>query len=267
MKEIRRLTVLGRYGYDSIPTITQFVADAALAASLDQDAIFHCQMAADEACTNIIEHAYGGSDAGNIEITCFVQPGTCTIQIVDHGVPFDPIGVPEPKTGAILDEIKPGGIGLHLMRHFMDDVRFEFTEQGNTLTMTKSASSPSGPAEPQDIPMQEERQGIWVVQPRGQLDAINVPHLEKIMVEMISQGRIWIVVDMEQVSYIASRGLKALVSAWREAGDAKGKLVLCAIIPRVLTIFETIGFTQIFDIYPSRDAAVAALAAQKAARE
>ena len=44
MHEIRRLTVLGRYGYDSIPTITQFVAEAATAASLDENEVFHCQI-------------------------------------------------------------------------------------------------------------------------------------------------------------------------------------------------------------------------------
>ncbi len=269
MHEIRRLTVLGRYGYDSIPTITQFVAEAARAASLDENEVFHCQMAVDEACTNVIEHAYGGQGAGNIEITCLVEPGSCVIEIVDHGKPFDPDSVPAPKLGARLDEIKPGGIGLHLMRRLMDEVRFEFTDQGNFLTMKKSSESQAVSSPSQGVVVREAQRGadIWLVQPRDRLDAASAPELEKSLVELLRQERHWIVVDMAEVSYISSRGLKALVSAWRTAGDERGKLVLCAIIPRVLSIFDTVGFTQIFEIYPSRDAALSAIAAEKASRE
>jgi serine/threonine-protein kinase RsbW len=60
MAEVRRLTVRGRY--DCIPGITSFVGEAASAAGLNDDEAFHCRMAVDEACTNIIEHAYGGED-------------------------------------------------------------------------------------------------------------------------------------------------------------------------------------------------------------
>src|SRR5687768_10981797 len=110
--EVRTLTVRGRY--DCIPSITSFVGEAADAAGLTDDDAFHCRMAVDEACTNIIEHAYGGEDQGAIEITCTINRGTCSIQIVDHGHPFNPDLVPEPKFGGSLDEIRPGGIGLHL---------------------------------------------------------------------------------------------------------------------------------------------------------
>lgn len=266
MHEIRRLTVLGRYGYDSIPTITQFVAEAARAASLDENEVFHCQMAVDEACTNVIEHAYGGQGAGNIEITCLVEPGACVIQIVDHGKPFDPNSVPAPKLGAKLDDIKPGGIGLHLMRRLMDEVHFEFTDQGNVLTMKKSSSSQAVPSQAQGVLVREAQQDVWIVLPHDRLDAASAPELEKSLVELLHQGCSWIVVDMAQVSYISSRGLKALVSAWRRASDDGGKLVLCAIIPRVLSIFETVGFTQIFDIYPSQDAALSAITTEKASK-
>lgn len=266
MHEIRRLTVLGRYGYDSIPTITQFVAEAARAASLDEDEVFHCQMAVDEACTNVIEHAYGGQGAGNIEITCLVEPGSCVIQVVDHGKPFDPDSVPEPRLGAKLDDIKPGGIGLHLMRRLMDEVRFEFTDQGNILTMKKISSSQVASSQTQGISVREAQQGVWIVQPRDRLDAASAPELEKALAELLREGRSWIVVDMGQVSYISSRGLKALVSAWRRAGDDGGILVLCAVIPRVMSILETVGFTQIFDIYPSQDAALSTITTEKASK-
>ncbi|MBN1428765.1 MAG: anti-sigma factor antagonist [Anaerolineae bacterium] len=265
MQEIRQLTVLGRYGYDSIPTITQFAAEAAKAALLDQDAVFHCQMAVDEACTNIIEHAYGEKNVGNIEITCFVEPGSCTFQIIDHGKPFDPDKVPVPKIGASLQDIRPGGIGLHLMRHLMDDVQFEFAQGGNKLTMKKSSAPQATP--PQSIQIQQMPQDIWLIQPYDRLDATTAPELENTLIDLLQQGRFWILVDMAQVSYISSRGLKALASAWRQADNNNGALALCNINPQVLSVFETVGFTQIFTIHPSQNAALSAMSEQKISKK
>ena len=54
--------------YDQVAPLCDFVVDAAVAAGLDADAAFQVQLACDEACTNIIEHAYGGQ-GGEIEVT------------------------------------------------------------------------------------------------------------------------------------------------------------------------------------------------------
>ncbi|MBN1312486.1 MAG: anti-sigma factor antagonist [Anaerolineae bacterium] len=267
MQEIRQLTVLGRHGYDSIPTITHFAAEAARAALLDKDAIFHCQMAVDEACTNIIEHAYGEENVGEIEITCFIEPGTCTFQIIDHGKPFDPDSVPAPKMGVSLQDIRPGGIGLHLMRHLMDEVTFEFTSQGNKLTMKKSSSHQDEPTQSRNVQVHQKQQDIQVVQPHGRLDATTAPELEKALIDLLEQEKLWILVDMTHVTYISSRGLKTLVAAWRRAGSRGGRLTLCTIASQVLSIFETVGFTQIFDIYPSQDKALTTMATQKASKD
>jgi anti-anti-sigma factor len=261
MGEVRQLTMRGRY--DSIPVITQFVGEAAQAAYLDDDAVFHCQMAVDEACTNIVEHAYNGEDKGDIEIACFVEPGSCEIQIVDHGRPFDPDSVPAPKIGVNLDQVQPGGIGLHLMRQLMDEVRFEFSAQGNKLTMIKRSSKVLGGPVPAPVPVYETDDNIWVVTPKGRLDSLAAPQLEETLQELVKQGRHWIVVDMGQISYISSRGLKVLVSAWRQARDAGGSLVLCGLSERLQEVFETVGFTQILHIFGTYEEACSFVASRK----
>jgi len=254
--EIRELTVLGRYGYSTIPTITQFVAEAAHAAFLDEDAVFHCQMAVDEACTNVIEHAYGGEAKGNIEIVCQVEPGRCTIRIVDHGQPFDPTKVPPPRASASLEDIRPGGIGLHLMKQLMDEVRFEFTEQGNVLTMVKNSPKVVVAPTSSGIRVRKDKHGVVVVEPQGQVDSLTAGDLDTTLTQIIGQGSTVIVVDLAEVTYVSSRGLKALVSAWRQTHDLGGKFAICSVAPRVQSIVETIGFDQIFDIYPTLDDAL-----------
>ena len=135
MSKERRLKIPGRY--ENVPKAVQFVAEAAAEAGLGEKATFHSQMSVDEACTNIIEHAYGGEDKGDIHITARAEPGVLTITLIDHGQPFNPDSVPPPHIDTDPAKIEPGGLGLHLMRKLMDDVTFTFGEKQNKLVMVK----------------------------------------------------------------------------------------------------------------------------------
>ncbi len=138
VREERHLTVPGRF--ESLARISEFVTAAAHSAGLDADDVFHVEMAVDEACSNVIEHAYEDR-RGEIELTCStVEPGNLEIVILDHGRPFDPTSVPQPTFAdpSKIDVMQEGGLGLYFMRKLMDDVHFEFVpSQGNKLTMLK----------------------------------------------------------------------------------------------------------------------------------
>jgi anti-anti-sigma factor len=257
MDDVHRLKISGRY--DNIPLITEFVGEAARAAGLDEDAVFHCQMAVDEACTNVIEHAYGGNGKGDIEITCHVSPGKCVISILDTGLPFDPVSIPDRKPTADVDQIEPGGVGLHLMRKLMDEVTFHFSDQGTTLVMVKTGKPTTPPPKALTMPAHKAAGDIWVVRPEGRVDADQAPTLERTLTQILDEGHCRIVVDMSRVTYIASRGLKSLVAAWRRADKAGGKLALSGMSPRLLSVFDMTGFTELFSIHPTMDAALNAL--------
>lgn len=123
---------------DELPRVIEFVRQACLKAGLDDDTIFACELATDEACTNIIEHAYQGRQDGVIRVACQVSNTSFTVEFHDHGQPFDPDQVLPPNLSGDLADREIGGLGLHFMRRLMDEVRFEFDEQaGNTLVMTK----------------------------------------------------------------------------------------------------------------------------------
>jgi serine/threonine-protein kinase RsbW len=117
-------------------------------AGLADFAIYSVEMAVDEACSNIIEHAYGGENRGEIVCTCTVDPIGITIVLQDKGKPFDPKLVKVPDLKASLEERESHGLGLHFIRQWMDRVEFEpGSSQGNRLTMVKlrgSAEAPSG---------------------------------------------------------------------------------------------------------------------------
>ena len=105
---------------------------------MDSAAIYAVETAVDEACTNIIEHAYEAEGVGDIQCTCQVEADSLTIILIDHGKSFDPDIIQEPDLTAPLEERQPHGLGLFFMRKFMDEVHFQFTPgKENILTMVK----------------------------------------------------------------------------------------------------------------------------------
>jgi len=118
--------------------IREFVADVAREGGFTEKEIYSLQLAADEAASNIIEHAYEGISDADFDITCDLYDDTLTITMHDDGKSFDPSNVKQPNLKADLSERQIGGLGMYLMRKLMDEVRYESNSRtGNLLTMTK----------------------------------------------------------------------------------------------------------------------------------
>ena len=124
--------------FDQLDIIRGFATQAARDAGMDDSETYAIELAIDEACTNIIEHAYQEDNRGDIECTCQANNVCLTIILRDHGKPFDPSIVPAPDVHADLEDRAVGGLGVFLMEKFMDEVHFEaLGEAGNVLTMVK----------------------------------------------------------------------------------------------------------------------------------
>lgn len=136
--------------FDSLAEICDFVTRRAQAAGLGPRAVYDVQVAVDEACSNIIEHAYAEKERtetpwppdelgpATIKCTCRTKRDRLIIKLHDHGRPFDLTTVPKPDLQADLNERHAGGLGVYFIQQLMDTVQFESTpEKGNTLTLTK----------------------------------------------------------------------------------------------------------------------------------
>ncbi len=104
------------------------------------------------------------------------------------------------------------------------------------------------------------------IAPQGRLDAVTVPALEVVLDDHLSAGRVRLVIDLGDVNYISSSGLRALLSVRRKAQAGGGDVVLCRMGPRVREIFEMIGFDKLFRVFERVDEAAAALANTVAAQ-
>ncbi len=131
-------TVIFDANFDNLDEIRDFVAEAARQVGFSDKEIYAIQLAADEASSNIIEHAYAGMTGGKLEIDLSTTDKMLKIVMRDQGKPFDPSSVPEPNVKADLSERKIGGLGMYLMRKLMDEVSYKSSsERGNILTMIK----------------------------------------------------------------------------------------------------------------------------------
>ena len=123
---------------NNLEKICDFVTPCAKKAGLDEAEVYAVQLAVDEATTNIIEHGYGQECPSRIDITCEPTKDGIKVVIYDDAAPFDPSSIPEPQVNVSLEDVKPRGLGIYLMRKMMDEVYYQSTpDQGNTLTMIK----------------------------------------------------------------------------------------------------------------------------------
>lgn len=90
-------------------------------------------------------------------------------------------------------------------------------------------------------------------------DAYTACKVEEVLKDQISKGATKIVADFSQTDYIASAGLRVLLSAAKSLHNLGGQIVLSSMKPQVFEIFSVSGFTQIFRIYTSQQEALESL--------
>jgi serine/threonine-protein kinase RsbW len=123
---------------ESVPLAIGCVTQWAETAGFDERALYNIQLAVDEACANVVDHAYQGTEPGDMEISCFLNEQVLIIRVRDWGRGFDPEAVSEPDVEAPLEERTLGGLGLFLVKQVMDHVQFSCDPvRGNELMMTK----------------------------------------------------------------------------------------------------------------------------------
>jgi len=124
--------------FEFLDEIREFIAQVAREGGFTEREVYSLQLAADEAASNIIEHAYAGISNAELDVACNMRSDTLVITMRDTGVSFDPSSVKHPNLHADLSERQIGGLGMYLMRKLMDEVRYESNSRtGNLLTMTK----------------------------------------------------------------------------------------------------------------------------------
>lgn len=123
---------------DNLSVIRDFIRAAADKAGLSLEVIGKITLAVDEACTNVIKHAYNYSPDGEIIITATSKNSKFIITITDFGKSFNPDTIPEPNLKESIKQKRVGGLGMFLMRKLMDEVEYKSSpKKTNRVTLVK----------------------------------------------------------------------------------------------------------------------------------
>ena len=120
---------------DRLRMVRAMVNEAGSAIGCSGECISQMVMAVDEACQNIIRHAYGGDPGGEIVVDIRRQDDRIAIHLLDFAAPVDASTI-KPRS---LDDVKPGGLGTHFIQECMDECGFLTPPAGagNCLRLVK----------------------------------------------------------------------------------------------------------------------------------
>ncbi|HLP28206.1 MAG TPA: ATP-binding protein [Candidatus Didemnitutus sp.] len=125
---------------DSLRTIREFISSQIHDCGFTEFEENGVVLAVDEACANLIAHAFSHDASQSIEILVAVDDRDVRIEISDTARPFDPGTIEHPNMDDYFRERRVGGLGISLMRRVMDEVEYRPATQDqprNTLVLTK----------------------------------------------------------------------------------------------------------------------------------
>ena len=123
---------------ENLALIREFVSSIGMRSGMDSKDIGKLEMAVDEACANVIEHAYGHDLTKEVIIRATLDEETLRIDVEDTGRGFDPKLVEQEELDKLVQKRKSGGLGLRLIKTLMDEIHYDI-EPGkkNELHMVK----------------------------------------------------------------------------------------------------------------------------------
>lgn len=142
MNQPEQLVKLGFLSRPSrLKLVRCIVRDTADMAGLGIEQVDQVVLAVNEACMNVIQHAYAMDPDGSIEVEMLSDGLALTIRIRDNAPRVDKTAIRSRN----LDDIRPGGLGMHMIKTLMDEYSFLDQESGagNLLEMKKYISSGS----------------------------------------------------------------------------------------------------------------------------
>ena len=121
-----------------VPRLAAFVEDICEVAGFDMGTTMKMNLAIEEAVVNVMNYAYPSGVKGEVRIEAGVREGYVEFVISDDGTPFNPTEVEDADTTLSAEDRQIGGLGIFLVKHFMDIVEYKYVDGQNVLTLRKN---------------------------------------------------------------------------------------------------------------------------------
>jgi len=134
----RKFTLHVPSSTENLSLIRELVNSVGIQAGLDESDVAKLELAVDEACANVIEHAYGHDISKEVVVRATFDDEVLRIDVEDTGRGFDPDTFKQEELEKLVAQRKSGGLGMRLIKSVMDEVHYEI-EPGrkNELHMMK----------------------------------------------------------------------------------------------------------------------------------
>jgi anti-sigma regulatory factor (Ser/Thr protein kinase) len=133
VQEELRLTIRNELG--ELVRVNQLVSELLARRGIAESVVYATQLALEEVLSNVIRHGYEDCSQHEIALTLRVHEGRVELQVVDDGREFDPATAPAPDLDLPLVRRRAGGLGIHLLRAFVSEIRYQRLGQHNSLLL------------------------------------------------------------------------------------------------------------------------------------
>ena len=123
---------------EEVPQMMASIEDICTEEGIDEMTILGINLALEEAVVNVVNYAYPEGTVGDIEMEVNADAKAITFILRDHGKPFDPTAAKEVDITLSAEERQIGGLGIHLIRNYMDEVKYDYCDGQNVLTLVKN---------------------------------------------------------------------------------------------------------------------------------
>src|SRR5579863_7762550 len=128
---------------ENLAMIREFVNSIAEQAGFSPADVAKLELAVDEACANVIEHAYGSDTTKEVSVRAVLDDAEVEISVVDNGTSFDPSSIAQEDLNELVSARKSGGLGLRIINSFIDEVHYHMIPgEKNELRMIKRLKKP-----------------------------------------------------------------------------------------------------------------------------
>lgn len=123
---------------EKLPDVLAFLDEQLEAADCPMKLQMKLDIAVEEIFVNIANYAYpDGGGTALIRVGFIPDPLTVEITFTDRGVPYDPLAKPDPDVHLSAEKRQIGGLGIYMVKKSMDDVRYQYLDGQNILTLRK----------------------------------------------------------------------------------------------------------------------------------
>ena len=244
---------------EQIFAVVRFMLDARGVGEADAYAI---TMTIEELFTNMVKYNAGGLGRIGLEIECTNQDVTCSLTDPDSDR-FDVNAMPDANIHLPVEQRRPGGLGIHLIRRMVDSIDYDYAGRRSRITFRKTLNRAW--AEPDEVPahgpdrLPSARQlpesgddtmfeighgpdGTIVFS--GRLDAAQCPKAEA-FIDTAGPAQAF---DFAGLEYISSAGLGVLLRTHKRLLASGARLRLINVNSHIFDIFRFSGFDQVFDV-------------------